>query len=170
MECAYVVLATADRPMSSMKILVVCLGNICRSPLAHGIFDHEIRTRKLDWEIDSAGTGDYHTGKTPDPRSIAEAKKNGLDISKQAARQLTPEDFKTFDHILVMDAMNYQNSRALAPSDALRDKVELIMNFAEPGRNGQVPDPYWDDDGFANVYKMLVKAVDGFINTVTENA
>lgn len=146
-----------------MKILVVCLGNICRSPLAHGIFAHEISRLGLNWEIDSAGTANYHLGKQPDPRSIAEAKRNGLDISKQGARQLVPEDFHTFDHILVMDAMNYQNARSIAPSAALQDKVELIMNYAEPGRNGQVPDPYWDDNGFPNVYDMLKRAIAGFI-------
>ena len=146
-----------------MKILVVCLGNICRSPLAHGIFEHEIATQGLDWEIDSAGTANYHEGKQPDPRSIAEAKRNGLDISAQGARQLKTEDFHTFDHILVMDAMNYQNARTIAPSDKARDKVELIMNYADPGRNGQVPDPYWDDNGFPNVYNMLNRAISGFI-------
>ncbi len=153
-----------------MKILVVCLGNICRSPLAHGIFNHEIRKRNLDWEVDSAGTANYHSGKAPDPRSIAEAKRNGLDISRQAARQLIAEDFIVYNHILVMDAMNYQNARSIAPTEELKQKVELIMNFADPGRNGQVPDPYWDDEGFSNVYNMLVRAVDGFISTQTEKA
>jgi protein-tyrosine phosphatase len=153
-----------------MKILVVCLGNICRSPLAHGIFNHEIRKRNLDWEVDSAGTANYHSGKAPDPRSIAEAKRNGLDISRQAARQLIAEDFSVYNHILVMDAMNYQNARSIAPTEELKQKVELIMNFADPGRNGQVPDPYWDDEGFSNVYNMLVRAVDGFISTQTEKA
>ncbi|MFK8055185.1 MAG: low molecular weight protein-tyrosine-phosphatase [Saprospiraceae bacterium] len=152
-----------------MKILVVCLGNICRSPLAHGIFAHEISKQNLPWEIDSAGTGDYHVGKAPDPRSIQEAKSNGLDISKQGARQLKTTDFHTYDHILVMDAMNYQNARSIAPTEQLREKVELIMNYADPGRNGQVPDPYWDDNGFANVYNMLVRAVDGFIQQHTES-
>ena len=146
-----------------MKILVVCLGNICRSPLAHGIFAHEISRQNLDWEIDSAGTGNYHIGKSPDPRSIAEAKRNGLDISSQAARQLVPQDFHLYDHILVMDAMNYQNAKAIAPTEQLQHKVEMIMNYADPGRNAQVPDPYWDDDGFANVYEMLTRAVAGFI-------
>jgi len=146
-----------------MKILVVCLGNICRSPLAHGIFAHEIERLALDWKIDSAGTANYHDGKAPDPRSINEAKRNGLDISAQGARQLQPSDFHTFDHILVMDAMNYQNARAIAPTEQLKQKVELIMNYADPGRNGQVPDPYWDDEGFPNVYKMLQRAISGFI-------
>ena len=153
-----------------MKILVVCLGNICRSPLAHGIFSHEISKRNLNWEIDSAGTANYHTGKSPDPRSIKEAKRNGLDISNQAARQLIPKDFITYDHILVMDAMNYQNAKSISPSEELREKVELIMNFADPGRNGQVPDPYWDDNGFPNVYNMLARAIDGFISAKAESA
>ena len=150
-----------------MRILAVCLGNICRSPLAHGILRRESERRGLGWTIDSAGTGAYHVGEGPDPRSVAEARRRGIDISGQRARQLVPEDFARFDHILVMDASNYQNARRLARTDEERDKVELIMNYAEPGRNGQVPDPYWDDDGFAGVYAMLARAVEGFVNRHT---
>ena len=146
-----------------MRILTVCLGNICRSPLAEGIFKAKLEAAALDWEVDSAGTSSHHVGDEPDARSIAEAARHGLDISQQRARQLTREDFERYDHILVMDASNYHNARALAARDEQRTKVEMIMNYAEPGRNVQVPDPYWDDDGFAGVYTMLARAVDGFI-------
>ena len=146
-----------------MRILLVCLGNICRSPLAHGLLARKVAARALPWTVDSAGTGDWHVGKAPDPRSIAEAHRHGIDIAPQRARRLEPEDFERFDHILVMDASNYQNARALAPTPALADKVELILNYLEPGRNGQVPDPYWDDDGFAHVYELLDRATDAVI-------
>ena len=149
-----------------MKVLCVCLGNICRSPLAHGILEAKVAAQNLDWEVDSAGTGNYHVGEAPDKRSIAEALKHGIDISKQQARQLEKEDFDRFDHILVMDASNYQHAKALATTQAQRDKVELVMNYADPGRNGQVPDPYWNDDGFAGVFTLLDRALDGFIATI----
>ena len=146
-----------------MKILLVCLGNICRSPLAHGLLQHKVNERGLDWTIDSAGTGDYHLGQGPDPRSVAVAARHGIDISHQQARQLQPADFEDYDHILVMDASNYQLARAVAPTPALADKVELILNYVQPGRNPQVPDPYWDDDAFADVYALLDEATDAVI-------
>ena len=153
-----------------MRILMVCLGNICRSPLAHGILQREIDRRALDWTVDSAGTGAYHLGDPPDPRSVAEAKRRGVDISAQRARKLVPEDFGRFDHILVMDASNHQDTRKLARGDAERGRVELIMNYAEPGRNAQVPDPYWNDDGFAEVYDMLERAVVAFLESHSKEA
>ena len=147
-----------------MRVLCVCLGNICRSPLAEGILRARAAEAGLDWTVDSAGTGDYHVGKPPDPRSEAEAAYHGIDISGQRARQLTPADFDAFDHILVMDASNFQDARALASSPEQLAKLELIMNYAEPGRNGQVPDPYWDDEGFAGVYEMLDEAARMFVS------
>ncbi|MDO8993087.1 MAG: low molecular weight protein-tyrosine-phosphatase, partial [Daejeonella sp.] len=89
-----------------MKILMVCLGNICRSPLAHGILEHLVRQKGLNWEIDSAGTGGWHVGQQPDSRSIAIAKKYGLDISGQSCRKFDTSDFERFDQILVMDYNN----------------------------------------------------------------
>jgi len=100
-----------------MKILLVCLGNICRSPLAHGILEHLANTEGLGWEIDSAGTGDWHIGHPPDSRSVAVARKMGVDISEQRARQFEQADFKRFDHILVMDDQNLKNVVALAQSE-----------------------------------------------------
>ena len=142
---------------------MVCLGNICRSPLAHGILAERIRRDGLAWTVDSAGTGDYHVGQAPDPRSVAEAARRGIDIGDQRARQLKQGDFEDFDLILVMDASNFQNARALARTDEERAKVRMIMNYERPGWNEQVPDPYWDDDGFTGVYAMLERAVDGLV-------
>ena len=148
------------------KVIAVCLGNICRSPLAHGLLLREAERRGLDWEVDSAGTGDYHAGAPPDSRSVAVAAAHGLDISGQRARQFAAADLAHYDAVLVMDAQNYQRTRALARTDAERDKVGLIMNYAEPGRNAQVPDPYWDDDGFEGVFQMLERAVSGYADAV----
>ena len=137
---------------------MVCLGNICRSPLAEGILRQKVEAAGLDWEVDSAGTGAWHIGNPPDPRSVAEAARRGLDISHQRARQFIASDFNDFDHILVMDSSNYQNVLKLARNQTDRDKVELVMNYDRPGYNQSVPDPYWDDDGFAGVYDMLERA------------
>ncbi|MCP4123262.1 MAG: low molecular weight phosphotyrosine protein phosphatase [Bacteroidetes bacterium] len=141
-----------------MKILMVCLGNICRSPLAEGILSDITKNKDLDWEVDSAGTGSWHVGQSPDERSVAIARKYGLDISHQRARQFHYPDFENFDIIYAMDSSNYNDIRRLAVDDNERDKVRLILNESAPGRNGNVPDPYWDDDGFDKVYHMLKQA------------
>ena len=147
-----------------MKILMVCLGNICRSPLAEGIMRDKIKKENLDWEVDSAGTGSWHLGSKPDSRSIEIAAEYRLDISDQRARQFTKEDFEQFDKIFAMDSENYQNIIRLAPDNEAKEKVYLIMNQSEPGRNQSVPDPYWDDNGFEKVYLMLETACEAFIN------
>jgi protein-tyrosine phosphatase len=149
--------------MKKMKILMVCLGNICRSPLAEGILKHKITQHNLDWEVDSAGTGAYHAGDLPDSRSIAVAQKYGIDITDQRARQIKLSDFKEFDRIFVMDASNYRNVLSLAKTEAQKAKVELIRNLVKPDWNEQVPDPYWGDDGFENVYQMLDEACEMLI-------
>ena len=143
-----------------MKVLMVCLGNICRSPLAEGILKHKVTQHGLDWEIDSAGTGAYHVGELPDTRSIAVARKYGIDLTNQRARQFKVEDFDTFDKILVMDASNYQNILRLTRNEADKQKIELIRNLVNPGMNEQVPDPYWNDNGFEQVFEMLDEACD----------
>ncbi|MEM7104067.1 MAG: low molecular weight protein-tyrosine-phosphatase [Bacteroidota bacterium] len=150
-----------------MKILMVCLGNICRSPLAEGIMQKMINDHNLPWEVDSAGTGAWHIGESPDPRSQKVAMQNGLDISHQRARQFHAGDFDTFDYIIVMDSSNYRNVSQLARNEADMEKVELIMNFVQPGYNQAVPDPYYAQDGFGEVYEMLIEACDAFIKTVT---
>jgi protein-tyrosine phosphatase len=146
-----------------MKLLFVCLGNICRSPLAEGIMKHKIAEQGLDWEVDSAGTGGWHAGDLPDSRSIQVAQKHGVDLTYQRARKLRSIDYEAFDRIYVMDSMNYQDVKRLANEDEYH-KIELIMNEVEPHRNINVPDPYYGEgDGFENVFKMLDSACDAII-------
>jgi protein-tyrosine phosphatase len=130
-----------------MKILMVCLGNICRSPLAEGIMKTKIQEAGLDWKVDSAGTGSWHVGKLPDSRSIDVAKKHDLDITDQRAKQFQSYDLDNYDLVFAMDASNYQDINRLAKNDSQKNKVHLIMNMASPGMNQGVPDPYWGDVG-----------------------
>ncbi|MEM9992140.1 MAG: low molecular weight protein-tyrosine-phosphatase [Bacteroidota bacterium] len=141
-----------------MKILMVCLGNICRSPLAEGLMRHKVQELNLPWIIDSAGTSAWHAGEQPDKRSIAIAQKYALDISGQQARQFQRVDFQRFDLILAMDRSNFQNILKLANSDEDRAKVQMILNYVHPNKCQDVPDPYWDDNGFEQVYHMLEEA------------
>lgn len=139
------------------KILMVCLGNICRSPLAEEI----LRTKlpESDFLVDSAGTGNYHLGNPPDSRSIKVADKYGLDISNLRGRQFTSHDFDNFDLIYVMDNSNYDHVYNLARNDADRAKVKYILNEIYPNQNHSVPDPYTGTiHGFENVFKMLDEA------------
>lgn len=137
---------------------MVCLGNICRSPLAQGILESKLP--KNQYFIDSAGTSNYHPGKSPDYRSIAEAKKHGLDLSHQKARQITSDDLTEFDHIYVMDTSNLRDVLALASSDKEKKKVQLILHAADLGLK-DVPDPYYGGtEGFEHVYDLLDKATD----------
>ena len=145
-----------------MKILLVCLGNICRSPLAQGILESKANDKELNWEIDSCGTGSWHIGEPPDKRSVAVAKKNGIDISKQCARQFSKSDIETFDVILAMDTSNYNNIIHHANGNT-KDKVHMIMNFQYPGENRTVPDPYYDG-GFDYVYEVLDRACNHVIS------
>lgn len=139
---------------------MVCLGNICRSPLAEGILRSKVYADKVS--IDSAGTGAYHVGEKPDKRSIAVAKHHGLDITDQRARKFSLKDFDDFDIIYVMDHLNYQNVTSMARNESDKLKVKLILNEVFPGENLDVPDPYMGGDyGFRNVYAMLTQACDG---------
>lgn len=114
---------------------------------------------KAAFRVDSAGTGNYHVGKQPDQRSINIAKKKGLDISIQRARQFTPDDFYHFDHIFVMDSSNHRDVLRLAPSPELKNKVHFVLDDLFPGENVDVPDPYFGlEDGFSRVYDMLDEA------------
>ena len=149
--------------MAKTKVLMVCLGNICRSPLAKGILESLVDKEKV--EVDSAGTGDYHIGSLPDKRSIDVAKKNGLDITHQRGRQFTADDLEHFDFILAMDNYNYEDIIALASTEEAKNKVELILNYAIPGENLDVPDPYFGGlSGFDDVYDMLMKACRNFVD------
>jgi protein-tyrosine phosphatase len=137
-----------------IKILMVCLGNICRSPLAEGILASKLPKEKFI--VDSAGTGDYHIGKQPDVRSIAVAEKNGIDITKQKARQFSEKDFEDFDYIFAMDNSNQIDILELAKTTEEKAKVNLILNELFPAENVDVPDPYFGvENGFANVYELL---------------
>ncbi|MHB1176795.1 MAG: low molecular weight protein-tyrosine-phosphatase [Daejeonella sp.] len=134
-----------------MKILMVCLGNICRSPLAHGVLEYFAKQKGLDWEIDSAGTGNWHVGEQPDQRSIAIAKKYGVDISGQFCRQFDVNDFDVYDHIFVMDYSNLDDIKALARKDEDHTKISMFL------KDNAVPDPYYDDTQFDPVYLMVEK-------------
>lgn len=141
----------------SIKILMVCLGNICRSPLAEGILASKLSKKKFT--VDSAGTGSWHIGHSPDERSISTAKRNGLNISNQKGRQFTTTDFDTFDYIYVMDKSNFEDVIHLAKTSEQKKKVDLILNELFPNENVDVPDPYYGSpDGFDPVYKMLDEA------------
>ena len=141
-----------------MRVLMVCLGNICRSPLAEGLLRQKVEAAGLDWEVDSAGTSAYHQGSPPDSRSIAVAQQYNLDISGQRSRPLVKTDLDDFDIIYVMDSENYNNVLDLCTKEQQVAKVRLIMNEVQPGYNVAVPDPYWSDDGFEQVYQMLDEA------------
>lgn len=154
--------------MAKTKVLMVCLGNICRSPLAKGILENLVDQNQV--EVDSAGTGDYHIGDSPDERSIEVAKKNGLDITDQRGRQFTADDYKRFDYILAMDNYNYEDIIALASTDEDKKKVKLILNYAVPEENLDVPDPYFGGkSGFDDVYDMLTKACRNFVDKELNN-
>ena len=136
------------------KILMVCLGNICRSPLAEGILKSKLNTE--NFQIDSAGTSNFHEGELPDQRSIDVAAKHGLDITDQRSRPFSKKDFDAFDYIYVMDTSNHEDVLEMATDENDEAKVELILNKIYPGENRSVPDPYHDSiNGFENVYQML---------------
>ncbi len=140
-----------------VSVLMVCLGNICRSPLAEGILKLKVNSQK--YFIDSAGTGSYHLGSPPDSRSIAVARKNNLDISYQRGRQFGVSDFDEFDIIYVMDNSNKRDVLALARDENDKAKVKMILNEIFPNENVDVPDPYLGgDQGFEKVYKLLEEA------------
>ena len=143
---------------------MICLGNICRSPLAEGILKHKVTKQKLDWHVDSAGTGAWHAGDLPDRRSIAIAKKYGIDLTDQRARQFEKSDLDTFDLILTMDKNNYQDILRFAKTEAQRAKVHLILNFSRPNSDSEVPDPYYDNR-FQLVYDLLDEACEAVVAT-----
>jgi protein-tyrosine phosphatase len=137
------------------KILMVCLGNICRSPLAEGILQSKLHIK--DFYIDSAGTGGYHIGSKPDSRSIAVAKKYGIDISQQSCRKFETEDFEVFDLIYVMDNSNYDNIIKLVTTQEQKAKVKLLLSETTIKKK-EVPDPYYDNHGFEHVFKLIDNA------------
>ena len=135
--------------------MMVCLGNICRSPLAEGIMREKIRMHELDWEVASSGTGSWHIGEAPDPRSQKIAQMHRIDISNQRAQKFSPYHFAEYDLIYTMDSSNYQDVISLAIKAEEKQKVDLIMNIAYPGMNQNIPDPYYDDALYEKVFQML---------------
>jgi protein-tyrosine phosphatase len=134
-----------------MKILMVCLGNICRSPLAHGIMEHLAKEKGLDWEVDSAGTGNWHVGEGPDRRSVRTAREHGVNIGEQVCRLFKVSDFDEYDHIFVMDRNNLSDILSMARSTEDEKKVRLLLG------DKIVPDPYYDDTQFEPVFQMIEK-------------
>ena len=149
-----------------MKILMVCLGNICRSPLADGLMRKKVQENKLDVYIDSAGTANYHLGGAPDERMTQTAKRKGVDISKLKARQFVVSDFDAFDIIYVMDKSNYQNVIDLARNENDIIKVKLILDeLGYAASIQEVPDPYYGgQDGFEHVFDLLDQSTDIILN------
>lgn len=144
-----------------MRILMVCLGNICRSPLAEGILRAKAAANGLKWEIDSAGLGGWHEGEAPHQRSIAVANQHGIDISRQRARKIEKNDFDAFDVIFPMDIDNRDALYEMASTREQRDKVRLIMDVVYPNKNVSVPDPYYSNEAaYQNVFEMLDAACD----------
>lgn len=150
---------------------MVCLGNICRSPLAEGVLRHRLELAGIkNVRVDSAGTSDFHVGDSPDARSAKNAKSHGIDISNLCGRQFSVKDFDTFDHIYVMDASNYQNIMAIARNEADKAKVDLLLNTKWPGKNMAVPDPYYGSgDGFEKVFQLVEQACDEIVKKVASS-
>ncbi len=149
------------------KILTVCLGNICRSPMAQGILRKKISERGMDIKVDSAGTADYHVNEAPDPRSVETLLKYDNDISDLRGRQFITEDFDNFDLIIPMDEDNYGHIIKLARSKEDSRKVKMLMNYLYPGENISVPDPYFGGpEGFDRVYEMIDKATDKLLQDI----
>jgi len=164
-----VVMSTSSStPPASVRVLFVCLGNICRSPTAEGIFRDLLKREGLDGvvAVDSCGTGGWHRGDPPDPRAQAEARRRGIDISGLRGRQVAPSDFRSFDYILAMDRENYDDLIALCPAE-LRGRVHMALSFAPQCGEKDVPDPYYGGPGgFAHVYDLLTAASEGLLAAI----
>jgi protein-tyrosine phosphatase len=153
-----------------MKILMVCLGNICRSPLADGVLRHKVNKLNLNIIVDSAGTANYHIGSAPDKRMIATAKNKGVDIGFLKARQFEYKDFEEFDSIFVMDQNNYKNVIQLAKTDQDKCKVKLLLEVTSKVHRKEVPDPYYGTQtDFEEVYELVDHATDAIIESYLAN-
>lgn len=150
-----------------MRILMVCLGNICRSPMAEGLLRHKVRQLNLEVETDSAGTAGYHIGSKPDQRMIDTAAQFGVDISDLRARQFNVNDFDEFDFIFAMDQENQFNMQKLAKNETQRDKVKLLLEYVNYRNFTEVPDPYYGTKkDFEFVYNMLDEATETLLKTL----
>ncbi len=151
-----------------MNILMVCLGNICRSPMAEGILQDKADKAGLNWKVDSAGTGNYHIGEAPHRLSQKTAKLHGIDISRQVCRQFIKNDMLLFDKIYAMDMNNYNDIKIISGNEWDASKVDLIMNELFPGENLDVPDPWYGTEiNYKEVFDMLDKACDAIIKKAT---
>ncbi len=156
--------------MSKVKVLFVCMGNICRSPTAHGVFRSLVQQRNLQtWiEIDSAGTHAYHVGEPPDRRAQSTAQQRGIDLSDLRARPVSSHDFEAFDYILAMDEDNYAILMSQCPEHA-QGKVQLFMSYAPQLKRREVPDPYYGGiKGFENVFDMIDDAAKGLLSDIEQ--
>ena len=156
--------------MTKTKVLFVCLGNICRSPLAEAIFKHKIKQRKIEalFEADSCGTSNYHIGEPPDARTVQNASRNGVSI-QHAGRQLMETDLETFDYIMAMDENNYKNIFRLPNAKKHEDKIGLMRFYDPDEKGGEVPDPYYGgEQGFQEVFDILDRSIDNFLDRLQE--
>lgn len=154
-----------------VKVLFICMGNICRSPTAEGVFRHHVEQANLESEIsiDSAGTHAYHVGNPPDGRAQDAALKRNIDLSKQRARRVEVEDFSTFDYIIAMDESNKEDLLAICPED-YEDRVHLFLEFAN-SKETEVPDPYYGQGrGFEIVLNLVEDASDGLLKHIQEKS
>lgn len=152
-----------------MKILMVCLGNICRSPLAWGIMKQKVEDRKLDAIVDSAGTSAFHIGDRADKRAKKTAENHGIDISAHRGKQFVTEDFDNYDKIFVMDESNYMEVISLSRNQEDRKKVDFILNQIGGKKNDIVPDPYYGaEDGFEQVFSLLDMACDKIADSINK--
>ena len=150
------------------RVLFVCLGNICRSPLAEGVMRHLVEERGLSdrIDVDSAGTGAWHVGESPDPRSIEVAARNGVSLEGQSARKVLPVDFRDFTHVIAMDEANLRDLRHIQP-DGEGAELDLLRD-RDPEGGGDVPDPYYGgDDGFDRVYEMVHRSCSALLDEIT---
>ena len=154
--------------MNKVKVLMVCMGNICRSPLAHGLFENLVREAGLEEhiEVDSAGTHAYHVGEPPDPRSQETAQRRGIDLSAQRARRVSAADFEEFDYVLAMDRDNLAILAELCPSGR-EERLHLFLDFAPQMSESEVPDPYYGGaSGFERVFDLVDAAARGLLEDV----
>jgi protein-tyrosine phosphatase len=157
--------------MKKIKILFVCLGNICRSPLAEAVFKHKIKEKGIAdlFEADSCGTANYHVDDTPDPRTIANAKKNGVRID-HLGRQLKAHDLEYFDHVFAMDNSNLRNIQHLPNAAEYSEKIRLMRDYDPVGTGGEVPDPYYGQErDFQEVFDILNRSMDSLIESLIQH-
>jgi len=154
-----------------VSVVFVCMGNICRSPTAEGVFRQVVEQRNMQnvVKVDSAGTHAYHIGETPDSRAQATAKSRGVDLSSLRARKVGVNDFERFDYVIAMDCSNYANLKTLA-TPKQQEKLHLCMDFTQVWDNTEVPDPYYGEgDGFTTVFDMVQSASEGLLESIIKN-